>query len=471
MASSAPGALGASVGDRPYFQMARRGTQAGPIVSEVIYGRASHTWGEIVARRIDLPDGTFAGMIGASVNLTENFSNFYSTLSLGDNSTILLRDRENRLLVRFPEAEEQLGKPLSTGGPINELVRAGNAEGSALVRSTIDNRERIFAFRKLENYPIYAIVGLSLDDALLGWRRNRNTVAVAALLIILAGLFITAAMRRQERADKEVRDMNEVLEGRVRERTGELSLTNRLLETEIAERKRVEASVLDYAERMQLVTRRLVDAQEGEQRRLARELHDRVSSNLSAIRLSLELLEKQLSPEFMATWGNRLSDCIDVIAQTVATTRDITSDLHPTILDYLGLIPALVELGEQFEIRTDIAVTVAGSLDGIRLPPAKEIGLFRIAQEALMNCAKHSHAKNVEINLTSDFEIITLSIKDDGVGFDSSDANSGEKVLGLGLLSMKERAQAIGGSCRIESTHGSGTQVTVVVAPQISGGA
>ena len=270
-------------------------------------------------------------------------------------------------------------------------------------------------------------------------------------------------VRDRKRAEREIRDLNRSLEARVQERTDELSLANRRLEEEILERKRIEVSVLEYAERMQLVSRRIVDVQEGEQRRLARELHDRVSSNLSAIRLSLELLEKQLSPEFMATWGNRLSDCLDVIAETMATARDITSDLHPPILEYLGLTPALEALGEQFELRTDIAVTVVGPHEGIRLPPEKEIALFRIAQEALTNCSKHSAAKCVDIRLSRDANVVTLSIVDDGVGFDATKMGSAEKSFGLGLLSMTERAQAVGGTCLIEAMPGIGTKVTVEV--------
>ena len=365
VAGSARGPVGTNLSDRAYFQTLKREPRTNTVISEVVYGRESHTLSQIVARRIDLPDGSFGGMVGASLNMTENFSNFYSTLSLENNSTVLLRDSQNRLLVRNPIAEDKLGKQLSPGGPLNERIRSGDTEGAVLITSTIDNRGRVFAFHKLPNYPIYAIVGLSLDDALSGWRRNRNNAAFTTLLVLFAGVFVTVALRHKERADEELRDLNRTLEARVRERTKELSLANQ----------------------------RIVNVLEEERRRLARELHDRVSSNLAVVNLNLGNMDGQLSREERTRYGNTLADSAALVADSAASARDISSDLHPAILDYSGLVPALVDLGEKFQQRTNIGVTVIGTDAGRRLTADSELALFRIAQEALVNCAKHSGAK------------------------------------------------------------------------------
>jgi signal transduction histidine kinase len=451
---------GTDLSDRTYFQTLKRERRSSPVVSEVVYARVSKTWGAMVARRIDLPDGSFGGMLGANMGLNESFSNFYSTLSLGNNSTVSLRDPENRLLVRYPITENKLGRQLSTGGPINERLAAGDSEGVVVATSSVDNEERVFGFRKLANYPIYAIVGLSLEEGLSVWTQNRNNAVVAALLVILAGGFITDALRRKERAEEELRDLNETLEARVRERSDELSSANRRLEAEVAERKRAEASAVDHADRLKRFIHRTVNVLEEEQRRLARELHDRVSSNLTAISLNLENIEDQMSREELTRFGNALSDCAGLVADSVASARDICSDLHPAILDYMGLVPALKDLGEKFHQRTSIPVGVSGTNVGQRLPPDREIALFRISQEALLNCAKHSKARMVAIQLDQDPKRIELTIKDDGAGFGVDQLGA----PGLGLLSMKERAQAVGGSCRIDSAPGEGTRVIVELA-------
>jgi len=270
-------------------------------------------------------------------------------------------------------------------------------------------------------------------------------------------------VRERQRADNEIRDLNHNLEDRVRERTDELLAANQRLEAEIGERKRAEDSVSNYAERLQLVTRRMVTVLEAERRRLARELHDGVSSNLTAIRVNLEIIEKQLAGNDLTGLSDRISDCLGSAEDASITTREISLDLHPAVLDYMGILPALKDLGEKFSNRTNISVAVAGSDPGIRLPEEKEIALFRIAQEALMNCGKHSRASNVEIKLDCNSERIQLTIADDGVGFEALNLSQCGQALGLGLLTMQERAEAIGGKCRIESTLGKETRVTVEV--------
>jgi diguanylate cyclase (GGDEF)-like protein/PAS domain S-box-containing protein len=200
IAQSAGAPAGGHVSDRTHFQTLKRRPRTTVAITEAILGRVTKTWGMAIGRRVDFPDGSFAGMAGANLGLGENFTDFYSSLPLGKDSAITLRDPENRLLVRHPVVEGKLGQPVATSGWIREHLLAGDTEGVVTIASNIDGIDRIFAFRRLANYPIYATIGLSLDEALTGWKSERNALAAGALLLLAAGLFITVVLRRNRRA-------------------------------------------------------------------------------------------------------------------------------------------------------------------------------------------------------------------------------------------------------------------------------
>lgn len=265
----------------------------------------------------------------------------------------------------------------------------------------------------------------------------------------------------RKRVEAQLQELNEKLEQRVRERSTELLVTNRALQGEIEERTLAESAALDLAARLTDLTHRFVNVQETVKRRLAREIHDRVSSNLSAIGFNIGLIVKQLPPETAAQLSGRLSDTLALLQDTLISAREISGDLRPAVLDYGGLLPALQEYGQQFQRRTGLVVDVIDTAPSARLPAEKEIGLFRIVQEALTNCTKHSSAQRVVVDFSADSEHFTLSIADDGIGFDMGSLWQRGKTPGMGLLSMRERAEAIGASLRIESLAGKGTRIMV----------
>ncbi len=265
----------------------------------------------------------------------------------------------------------------------------------------------------------------------------------------------------RKRAEEEIRRINQDLERRVHERTIELRGTIDALRTEVERRARAEVSALTLAQRVKAMARRLGEAQETERRRMAAEVHDGVCSNLAAIGLNLALLERQLANADAAGMKVRLTDLIAQVDYAQATAKNIAVDLRPLLENGRDLYSALADYGQKFQRSTGIAVEIKGSGAERQLGATQNIALFRIAQEALTNCAKHAQAQAVVVELGIGATHTQLSISDNGVGFDPGGIN--QMSRGLGLLSMQERSDAIGGTWHVESAPGIGTRISVRV--------
>lgn len=240
-----------------------------------------------------------------------------------------------------------------------------------------------------------------------------------------------------------------------------LAEQNLELKREQAERQRLNEELKDRMDRLAHLSHRLVMVQEEERRRLAAMLHDRVSPNLAILKINLGFVNAELATKCPAEFESRVSDTCALLDDTSASIREICTDLRSAVLDYYGLVRALDSYGQQFAARTGIAVAVRGTDAGERLPSGLESVLFRIAQEALTNCAKHSGAKSVEIELAHDDAHTRLTITDDGVGFDPTCLGDNGQVPGLGLLTMRERAEFVGGTFDVDSGRNRGTRITV----------
>jgi signal transduction histidine kinase len=226
---------------------------------------------------------------------------------------------------------------------------------------------------------------------------------------------------------------------------------------DITARKRAETETRIHAERLQAVSRRVVEIQETERRNLAAELHDRLGQDLAAINLNLHIIREQLSAESRATVAARLEDSIALVTRTAEVVRDVAGALRPLVFDY-GLAVTLRSYGEQFAARTGVRVVVATEPPVPRLQQQAEMALFRVSQEALTNVLKHAKAATARLTLAADAENVFLTIADDGCGFDAPCAMD-HRTRGLGLLIMQERLRAVDGSLRIESQPGAGTRV------------
>ena len=253
-------------------------------------------------------------------------------------------------------------------------------------------------------------------------------------------------------AQAALRRAHEELEERVRERTAELSRVNATLHVEIAERLRIEE------QRAQLFTR-LVLAQEDERRRLARELHDQLGQQMTALRLTLETL-KALSEE-----RPELRAQVEALQElTMQLDQDIAFrvwELTPALLEGVGVAAALTEYAGNWSKRFGILAEVHMTRpNDSRLAPETETTIYRFAQEALNNIAKHSRADRVDVVLEHTSEYVSLIVEDNGIGFTPSEVETGG---GFGLIGMRERAALAGADFQIESAPGSGTTVILRV--------
>lgn len=238
---------------------------------------------------------------------------------------------------------------------------------------------------------------------------------------------------------------------------------------DVSERKKQQ---LERERHMQLLSRltcRLVHVQEEERRHLSAELHDQVGANLATMNLNLRSLGKMLPAPDPQRLQSVLAETRELLADTISGIRGYCADLRPAILDYSGLVPALEHLLQRFGRHSDIATHFRQDNVRERLSPQTESMLFRIAQEALTNCAKHSNATAVVVTLRRRGCKVILTVSDDGDGFDHR--LLGTRQVGMGLLTMSERAAMSGGSLSIVSAPGKGTQVRVrVKVPAEAGG-
>ena len=202
--------------------------------------------------------------------------------------------------------------------------------------------------------------------------------------------------------------------------------------------------------------RRVVEAQELERRRLARELHDETGQALTSILLGLKSLEEALGAEEARS---AVADLRELVVATLQDVRRLAVELRPKVLDDFGLVPALERLAESFADQTEIDVRFETGLGDQRLAPEVETALYRIVQESLTNVVKHAHASVVSIVLTRKAGAVALVIEDDGRGFDPADTREG----GFGLEGMRERIGLLEGRLQVESRAGAGTTIVAEV--------
>lgn len=422
----------------------------------------NHAW----ARRLD--DCTELSKLAAAVNAPGNdvFQSHQADAEYARMQTAR-RQFEKRLAL-FQSEIEARADPVEA----ESFLRGLQAAGKAMEEMAADAR-RLFAHVKSGSTKeagksmadmdrryarfIEAIEQVRRDMSVIQSRAFEKQAAAAAslqrleygvdalvLAMILAAMVYAHVVRKQmERAtrDKEqligaLRRSEAELDARVRDRTAEL----------------VQAGQVQR----QLLTK-LMSAQEDERRRIARDLHDEIGQALTSLLFGLRVLAEGSD----ASVRERAEDLRCVVVATLDQVRCLARGLRPSVLDDLGLTAALERQAADFSNVHGIPVEVECRGErGLRLPGEVETALYRIAQEALTNSARHAQAQHVHMTLEQQPRAVRLTVQDDGRGFASCDSRVGR---GLGLSGMKERAALLKGSVQVASTPGDGTRITVQI--------
>ena len=206
------------------------------------------------------------------------------------------------------------------------------------------------------------------------------------------------------------------------------------------------------------VLRRMNERIEEEAKRIAHALHEEAGGLLASTHLALEELALDLSPQ----GTERLSLVRDLLDQMDEQLRQLAHEIRPTVLDDLGLLPALDFLANGISRRSSVAITVEGSTEG-RLPPAVETTLYRNVQEALNNVTRHAKAGKVAVVVTREARAVRCSVRDDGAGFDVSAVTASRGERGLGHVGMRERLDSLHGTLLITSTPGQGAELLMFI--------
>lgn len=256
------------------------------------------------------------------------------------------------------------------------------------------------------------------------------------------------------------------LEQRPEEREGPFLLEERHLIDSLADsvssyltRREAEESLRSAHAQLQTLSRQLMQVQERERRQLAHDLHDEIGQAVTAIKMNLQTMQRVADTSAVQ---ETLNDSLGILDKVLQRVRDLSLDLRPSLLDDLGLVPAVRWYVERQAKRAGLAAEVEAENVPQDLEPDMAVACFRIVQESITNVLRHAKATKIHVALRQRDQSLDLCIKDDGIGFGGLETSApAAGRSSLGLLGMQERAQALGGTVMIQSLPDQGTEVRV----------
>ena len=356
--------------------------------------------------------------------------------------------------------------------PIMKLIVASRADGveplgggpaKASTPYSAILRVRLFYKILLANCAIVSL-GAAAGTVITVWHVQRYPEDIHYELIVffaMAGVIISFFVNRWvlKRAlaplDQLQEAVDQVRQGQTNVRVSLGSVSDEQFDRLAETFNRMLSEHERHDRQMQQLPRQILQAQEAERQRLARELHDEAAQALTSLLVQLRLLERAREPEKAQQQVQQLRE---QTAQVLEDVRRVALDLRPTILDDLGLGAALEWRVDELKRASDIKAAIR--IEGLqqRLPREIELIFYRVGQESLSNIARHAQASQVAISLRREAGMISLEVVDDGIGFDPTRLPAGPP-RGLGLLGMRERMAMINGSLTIEAEPGRGTRL------------
>jgi len=232
---------------------------------------------------------------------------------------------------------------------------------------------------------------------------------------------------------------------------------------DITKMKESEEALKKSERRLRFLSSQLIAAQENERKRISMELHDEMGQALTAININLTQIEKNLPSGLAPRIGEKLAETRSIVVQASDEISELSLNLRPSMLDDLGLLPTLRWHLNRYGKRMGMEINFEVVDMDERMDSNVETVLYRVVQEAFNNIAKHAEAKRVIVHLECKEEAIAVSVSDDGKGFDSNMIPTDDLEGGIGIIGMRERVSILGGSFRIQSRKGNGTQIFVEI--------
>ena len=405
--------------DRDFFTRLRDDPNAELLIEGPWQTQVSKPWVITFARRLNAPDGFFAGIAYVDFSVSY-FNEMLSSLALGPAGAATLRMTDLALVARFPTTRNAIGSK-DVSPSLREIMAAHSEEGQYVATTVLDGIERSNAYRKLKRYPFYVLVGLGTEDYLAGWASSLLMSSVLAILAVLAtGLIFRNAQR---------------------------------MVAEVATRKASEECLetlnAEQADHLRELADDLTHAEQRERDRLYALLHDEVQPMLVAVRLSLSSVSEHTTPKS----GLRIAvDACEHVTQVLRVVRTLSFELSPPLIRESGLVPALESLRRWVEQNHGIKVDLIA--EPMAEPESSAIRriCFNFVRELLLNIAKHADATQAKIELhvsEKDGDTLWVCVSDDGVGFDPSAA-----TVGTGLAVIEQRLLMFGGALEMTSKPG-----------------